>query len=337
MKIGNSVFILLAIAFAFLVIFSCDNFELAETKNKYMVIDIEKHEAPGLMQEFVAALSEYAKAQKPGFLIVPQNGAELAYDGLNPENGFSEIYINAIDGMGIEELFFDWNRRPVTYNGPLLNMLSELKDNGLTIMVSDYVSTSNVQNSMDYNTEQGFLAFPRVTENYHYKMIPSSPLDGDPLRNVTSLADAKNYLYLISSDNFSTKRAMINAINNTVYDVLIIDLFFNKTAFSMTEINELRKKPDETGAVGKGGNRIVLAYINIGSAETFRDYWKGSLPFLIRPYGDGYDDEYMVGYWTDEWQKIMFGDDKSYIQRILNAGFDGAYLDNVETYKRIFQ
>jgi len=39
-----------------------------------------------------------------------------------------------------------------------------------------------------------------------------------------------------------------------------------------------------------------------------------------------------VQFWNPEWQKIIYGNDDSYMKKILDAGFDGAYLDNVEAY-----
>jgi cysteinyl-tRNA synthetase len=39
-----------------------------------------------------------------------------------------------------------------------------------------------------------------------------------------------------------------------------------------------------------------------------------------------------VKFWKDDWQEIIYGNEDSYIKKIIDAGFDGAYLDNVEAY-----
>lgn len=49
------------------------------------------------MVDFVAAISRWAKAQRPGFLVLPQNGEELLQDAR---------YRAAIDGIGKEDLVF---------------------------------------------------------------------------------------------------------------------------------------------------------------------------------------------------------------------------------------
>ena len=49
------------------------------------------------MVDLIARLSVYAKQQDPSFKVVPQNSPELhTYDG----------YLEAIDALGIEELYF---------------------------------------------------------------------------------------------------------------------------------------------------------------------------------------------------------------------------------------
>jgi len=49
------------------------------------------------MVDFVAGLSSYAKSARPGFLIVPQNGENLARR--IPD------YLNHVDGIGREDIY----------------------------------------------------------------------------------------------------------------------------------------------------------------------------------------------------------------------------------------
>jgi cysteinyl-tRNA synthetase len=42
----------------------------------------------------------------------------------------------------------------------------------------------------------------------------------------------------------------------------------------------------------------------------------------------------MVRYWDPEWQSLLFGNRKAYLDRILDAGFDGVYLDGVDAFER---
>ncbi len=122
---------------------------------------------------------------------------------------------------------------------------------------------------------------------------------------------------------------MINAIAATNYDIVLIDLFFNEEEWTSSEIGQLKNKAN-------GGQRKVISYISIGSAEKFRYYWKKGWglhhPLWLKRKYEGYDDEFWVKFWKKDWQDIIYGNDDSYMKKILNAGFDGAYLDNVEAY-----
>ncbi|MDD3741560.1 MAG: endo alpha-1,4 polygalactosaminidase, partial [Bacteroidales bacterium] len=95
------------------------------------------------------------------------------------------------------------------------------------------------------------------------------------------------------------------------------------------EIQQLKTKAN-------GGQRLVISYISIGSAENYRYYWKSDWkrnnPDWIKKKYDGYEDEFWVEFWNDEWQNIIYGNDSSYIKKIIDADFDGVYLDNVEAY-----
>ena len=281
------------------------------------------------MQTFVKDISLYARGEKPGFIIIPQNGSELAFGNAEPAEGILASYINAIDGIGIEELFYDGI---LNVDGERLSMLQNLKisEPALTIMVSDYVGDgTKISDAIERSRNEGFIAFPRSVDNYDYKLIPVDPPAGVNTDSISSLAAAKNYLYLISTEEYTNKAEMITAIAKTNFDVVLIDLFFDGSPITKTDIDTLKTKAN-------GGSRLVICYISIGSAEKYRYYWKPEWergnPSWIKKNYEGYPDEYWVEYWNEEWQAIIFGSDGSYIKQIINAGFDGVYLDNVEAY-----
>jgi cysteinyl-tRNA synthetase len=277
------------------------------------------------MQNFVKDISAYARGITPDFIIIPQNGPELAFNNAEPDEEINSGYINAIDGIGIEELFYNKTLKVDNYR---LGMLRKLKYS-VKIIVSDFVSNNaNLSDAVQRSKNEGFIAFPRSADNYHYKKIPANITD-ENTDDIEKLTDARNYLYLISTDGFSNKQAMIGKIAETNYDAVLIDLFFNEAALAPADIQQLKIKAN-------GAKRLVIAYISIGSAENYRYYWKpgwkkGNPAWLKKKY-EGYHDELWVEFWNPEWQKIIFGNDGSYIKKIIDAGFDGAYLDNVEAF-----
>jgi cysteinyl-tRNA synthetase len=85
------------------------------------------------MVALIAKISGYAKARRPGFWIVPQNAPELRrYPG----------YTAAIDGIGMEELFFRATDSPCTesFCGENLAEARALRDGGKFVLAVDYAT-----------------------------------------------------------------------------------------------------------------------------------------------------------------------------------------------------
>ncbi|MEV0132801.1 endo alpha-1,4 polygalactosaminidase [Dactylosporangium sp. NPDC050688] len=83
------------------------------------------------MVDLIARVSRYARQRRPGFWIVPQNSPELRhYPG----------YVDAIDGIGVEELFFLATDRPCTedYCAENLADVRALRDAGKVVLAVDY-------------------------------------------------------------------------------------------------------------------------------------------------------------------------------------------------------
>lgn len=281
------------------------------------------------MQKFVCNISQYARTLKPGFIIIPQNGVELAFLEIDIEQGINIDYINTIDGFGVEELFFNGSYQP---DNDRINMLRQLKQHK-KIMVSEFVQNdAEINQAYAYNYNEGFISFVRSSGNYDYVQIPDSVLNENS-KDITTLNDAQNYLYLISTQHFTSKQHFIETLSNTNYDVILMDLFFDDAIFTAAEIEQLKLKAN-------GGKRLVISYISIGSAEKYRYYWKKSWgqhhPLWIKRKYEGYKDEFWVKFWKQKWQDIIYGNDDSYIKKIIDAGFDGAYLDNVEAYYLLY-
>ncbi len=277
------------------------------------------------MQDFVIRISNYARQYRPQFIIIPQNGVELIFKHLSPEDGLHTDYLSVINGLGVEELFYNGEYAPDNERLDMLRQVISLKK----VMVSEFVSNNNeIANAIDKNLNEGFLCFPRSSNNYDYSFIPDTIVNENS-NDIHSLSDAQNYLYLINTKNYASRQDFINAIANTNFDVVLIDLFFENTAFSSSEIQLLKTKAN-------GGKRLVIAYMNIGAAESYRYYWKDHWKlhhpsWLKKPY-EGYEDEIWVKFWKKDWQEIIYGNNDSYTKKIIDAGFDGAYLDNVEAY-----
>jgi cysteinyl-tRNA synthetase len=149
--------------------------------------------------------------------------------------------------------------------------------------------------------------------------LPSPPvqIDGGPM----NLARVNDFLYQLQDLDLA-------AVAASAYDLVVMDYSADGSAagaYSAEEIAALKASP--------GGSKLVLAYLSIGEAETYRYYWQEGWqpgqPAWLDAENPDWPGNYKVHYWEPEWQAIVF----DYLDRLLDAGFDGAYLDLVDAYE----
>lgn len=123
------------------------------------------------------------------------------------------------------------------------------------------------------------------------------------------------------------------------------------SGFDLFVIDYSRDGSDE-GAFTRGqiaalqdGGRIVLAYMSIGEAESYRFYWDEAwapdgdpgddAPGWAGPTNEAWEGNYKVRYWDEGWQRLILGspDQRGYLDRVIDAGFDGVYLDIIDGYE----
>lgn len=288
------------------------------------------------MRNFVIGISQYAKLNHSDFIIIPQNGIELVTDDGNETGNPHSAYLAAIDGNGQEDLFYGYDNddqaTKVSDNTYLRAFLDISRNAGNTILVTDYCSThTKMDNSYSQNHTQNFVSF--AADHRELNNIPAYPsqIYAENSQVIASLGDTKNFLYLINPENYPTKTDFINAVTATNYDLLIMDLFFNDgvTQFTSDEITQLKNKAN-------GGKRLVISYMSIGEVEDYRYYWQSSWsnnkPTWMAGENPDWPGNYKVWYWEKEWQDIIFGNNSSYLKKILDANFDGVYLDIIDAF-----
>jgi cysteinyl-tRNA synthetase len=122
-------------------------------------------------------------------------------------------------------------------------------------------------------------------------------------------------------------------VERSPYDLVVIDFQRDPELggpFKPADLARMKKKPD-------GSRRLIIAYISIGEAEDYRYYWgdrtwadaRNRTP-LIEKVNPEWVGNYTVKFWEQEWQNLVLNDQDSYINRIIDAGFDGVYLDKVD-------
>ena len=102
-------------------------------------------------------------------------------------------------------------------------------------------------------------------------------------------------------------------ISNTEFDLIDID----PDGFTHNDIFNM-----------KNSDKIVIAYISIGEAEKYRYYWAPNADYLLEENPD-WPECWYVDYSSKEWQNLIINE---YIPQIKEKGFDGLYLDTLDTY-----
>lgn len=300
-----------------------------------------------LMRQFVQKISRYARSCDPDFIVIPQNGIELLTADDQSEDAPSLGYIRAISGVGQEDLFYGYKRDNTATSKKdseyLLGFLHTAIANNIQVLVTDYCRHHRkVDSSYGKNSKQGFISF--AAPNRELKTIPDypSPLFSENSLDIKELSEAQNFLYLLNPEKFENKDDFLKSLGETNYDCLIIDAFFDDSSgnsrwLKSRDLSLLKTKKN-------GGSRLVIAYMSIGEAETYRYYWHESwdnngdgradpgAPDWLTEVNPDWEGNYKVRYWHPGWQSIIYENDNSYLKNIIDRGFDGVYLDIIDAF-----
>lgn len=288
------------------------------------------------MREFVIGISAYAKGINSEFAVISQNGQELLTENGDETGPPAADYVGAIDGVGREDLFYGYDQdntvTPESQRNSMLAFMDIAETNGIQVLVIDYCSAhSFMDDSYSQNAARGYISFAADhRELDDIPIYPSVPYNVDTL-DIHNLAQARNFLYLLDPAAFGSKADFLHAVSGTDYDILIIDLFYEgDDALTSNDIISLKTKAN-------GGSRPVIAYMSIGEAEVYRYYWQPDWetnpPSWLAEENPDWTGNYKVRYWDDGWQDIIYGNDDSYLKKIIDAGFDGVYLDIIDAFE----
>ena len=148
---------------------------------------------------------------------------------------------------------------------------------------------------------------------------PTAPPRATPLTQEDWLG-VQNWLYQL-------QRERPQRIGKTGFDLVVLSIA--AAGNSPQTFPALKESP--------GGPKIVLCYMSIGQAEEYRSYWqpawKDNPPaWLDEPDAD-WTDDYWVKFWDQDWQRIIYGEPDSYLDRLIALGCDGVYLDRIDAYE----
>jgi cysteinyl-tRNA synthetase, unknown class len=293
------------------------------------------------MRKFIQNISTFARRYRRNFTIITQNGLALltkSDSGDETQALPARTYMRSIDGVLQEALFYGLPEmdKPTTKDrrDVLLNLAGVAKKNGVKVLVLDYAKTpKTIAEAYRASRAKGLVGFVAPAVGLEINAVPRYPRypAGANSTSIISLKSIKNFLYIRDSSAFGRQDEFALKLHGNNFDAVVVDIFHRTgEPLSMRAVETLKFKK-------LGARRLVLAYLNIGAAESHRSYWKshwreGSPLWISAPYpGDA--DKYFVEFWRPEWRKIINGNTDSYIYGIVKQGFDGVVLDGVDAYR----
>jgi len=129
----------------------------------------------------------------------------------------------------------------------------------------------------------------------------------------------------VRSWGYQLQNADLNLIASSGFDLVVVDYSRDGTEegrYEAWEVNKVKNK-----------GVILVAYLSVGEAEDYRFYWREEWkvnppPWLGRENPE-WPGNYNVRYWDKRWMSILF----RYLDKILEQGFCGVYLDRVDAFE----
>ncbi|MCK6570215.1 endo alpha-1,4 polygalactosaminidase [Myxococcota bacterium] len=289
------------------------------------------------MGRFVARIQAYAACRKPGFMVFPQNAPELAR---------LPGYLDFVAGIGKEDLYYgaDADAEPTDAEQTReweadLDLFTAA---GKLVLSVDYPFTDEDVPDFDAETRaridegyrragaKGYAHYASVRNLGYPTVNPGHEPDarGAP---VTTTAAVNDWLYLLQPPEDLERAEYVDLLSDQRFDLLVIDAEWDGEVLTGPEL----------AAVHMNAGALVISYLSIGEAETYRAYWNprwdangdgrpdAGAPAWLGESNPDWPDNYKVRYWMPGWQALML----TRIDELIDAGFDGVYLDIIDAWE----
>jgi cysteinyl-tRNA synthetase len=157
---------------------------------------------------------------------------------------------------------------------------------------------------------------PVVAETIPLATTPVVPLFTTAASQEASAERSESWTYTLTEG--TTEDLLASKATIIVTDAMVLA--------ERDNASQLKQSIDRLHAAGKK----VYGYLSVGEAEKYRSYfqasWLNGNPPSWLGSRNGEWDSYNVRYWDPQWQNIVKND----LGKLIDAGFDGVYLDRVD-------
>lgn len=282
----------------------------------------QKVDYKGEMRNLIYEIRERAGDEK---IIIANGGIEIYYD----DNKINEKFLNTVNGILVESTIYGFGgynkKTPKDQQDIFFNLLSPLKKKDKEIILLEYVDSEKgkkeVKNILKETKFKGETPLSISLNSIYSPTIESGG------KNIKGIEDSNNMLILLNYEKFSSSEELVRILSYSNFDFLIIDPFVGKEILTKEQVSKIKTRPD-------GTQRKVIAYMSLGEAETYRDYWDskwgvGNPKWLIEE-NKNWANNYIVEFWNSDWKEII----KNMQLKISNSNFDGYFLDTIDSYQK---
>ena len=287
------------------------------------------------MVQLISEIRDYAKEKEPHFQLIGNGAAGLLEE--TPANSADNVsrLVASLDGFLTESVYYvrdkdgRTEKQPDEYVTYLNTMFAKPKAAGKAVWTLDYIDEPKLQQEDEaQGRKDGWVSQAFASANLD--AVPQRPVPSANAKDISRVEEAQNFLILLNPGRFSGKEAYLEALGQTGYDALVIDLYYGDAPLTKTDVDRLRQKP-------QGGRRQVFAYMSVGEAADYRPYWQDAWnqkrPDWLCDPNPAWPGSYKVRYWSPQWKQILYGRDDAYLDQIMKAGFDGAFLDVIDAWQ----
>lgn len=287
------------------------------------------------MVNLIGEIREYAQHKNPHFQIIGNGAAGLLEETPTNSDANIEHLVSYLDGFLTESVYYTQgedgstkkqSKEYVTY---LREMLAKPQAADKAVWTLDYIDDPLLQyKNEEKGRKDGYVSI--ALSGVNLDAIPQRQVPFANTKDIYQVQDAQNFLFLLNPGAFSGKESYLGSLGKTEYDVLVVDLYYDDMPLTKVDVNALKKKP-------QGGKRMIFAYMSVGEAADYRPYWKEewnqTRPDWIQDANTAWPGSYKVRYWSPQWKHILYGSDNAYLDQIMNAGFDGVFLDVIDAWQ----
>jgi len=291
------------------------------------------------MRTFIQRIATYARQQKPNFMVIARDAEELIIKrNLQDDNIISpaRTFMRSVDAVMYDGVFLGHKvigqAPPPELQQQMLANVERAKSAGLPVLTIDFATEpKSIDAIYKAAHARGLIATVAHKPTSDLTGIPPYPRrpNDENSNNVLAMKDVKNFLYLSDPAAFGRQDQFALDIHDTNFDLVIVDPFSGRDPLGKSAVETLKYKK-------LGARRLVFARMDIGTAASYRYYWKagwgeGSPGFIANPF-PGDPDRYFVEYWNPAWQQVISGSPESFMYGLIAQGYDGVLLEGMRNY-----